>query len=363
MFKQHSTVRPAMAALAIGLASASLVACGSSATPSGSTSPAAKIKNVVLVTHDSWAMPKAVIADFEKKTGYHLVVRSSGDAGLLTNKLVLSAGHPDGDVSFGVDNTLGSRALSNNVFAGYSPTNLPAGVAQYDLPGDGGSHLTPIDHSAVCVDYDTTWFAAHHVAPPASLDDLIAPAYKGLFVTENAAASSPGTAFLLATIAVKGQSGWQDYWKALLANGAQVAADWTTAYDADFSQGGGKGTRPIVVSYNSDPAAAITHGQTSIGVAKSTCFGQVEYAGVLAGANNSPGARAFIDFLLTPEAQKELPGSMYVQPVVDGVSLPADWTKFAYLPTANQTLSLQQSDIAAHRDDWLQQWNDLVSTN
>ena len=351
------STRALPAATALGLAASVLVGCGSS--PS-TTAPAAKITNVVLVTHDSWVMPKAVIADFEKKTGYHLVVRASGDAGVLTNKLILSAGNPDGDVSFGVDNTLGSKALSNDVFAAYTPASLPAGVAAYDLAGDEGSHLTPIDHSAVCVDVDLTWFKAHHLAVPTSFDDLVKPAYKGLLVTESAAASSPGAAFLLATVAAKGD-GWQDYWKALLANGAQVAADWTSAYEGAFTQGGGKGTRPIVVSYNSDPAAAITDGQTSIGVMKSTCFGQVEYAGVLAGAKNAPGAQAFIDFLLTPEAQKELPGSMYVQPVVDGVALPADWAKFAYLPTT--TLSLDPADIAANRDQWLQSWNNLLSAH
>lgn len=355
--RPFSYTRSGLTATAIGLAAATLTACGSSTT---ATPPAAKVKSVVLVTHDSWVMPKAVLADFTKKTGYVVTVRASGDAGVLTNKLILSAGNPDGDVSFGVDNTLGSRALSNNVFAAYTPGSIPSGVAAYDLAGDDGSHLTPIDHSAVCVDVDLSWFKAHHLALPASLDDLVKPAYRGLLVTESAAASSPGTAFLLATIAAKG-NGWQDYWKALLANGTQVAADWTAAYQGNFTQGGGKGTRPIVVSYNSDPAAAVSNGQTSIGVVKSTCFGQVEYAGVLAGARNAPGAQAFIDFLLTPEVQKELPGSMYVFPVVAGIPLPADWTKFAYRPT--QTLTLAAADIAANRDQWLQSWNDIVSAH
>lgn len=354
-----STIRSLPMAAVVGLAVSSLVACGSGSATAPSTA-ATKIKNVVLVTHDSWVMPKSVMADFTKKTGYTVTVRASGDAGVLTNKLILSASNPDGDVSFGVDNTLGSKALAGNVFASYAPSSLPSGVSSYDLAGDNGSHLTPVDHSAVCVDVDLPWFAAHHLAVPTSLNDLLDPAYKGLFVTENAAASSPGAAFLFATIAAKG-AGWQDYWKALLANGAEVAADWTAAYEGGFTQGGGKGTHPIVVSYNSDPAAAVSNGTTSIGVVKSTCFGQVEYAGVLAGAKNVPGAQAFIDFLLTSEAQSQLPGSMYVFPVVDGVKLPADWAKFAYQPTS--TLSLPQTDIAANRDRWLQSWNDLVSAH
>src|SRR5690242_14558485 len=71
----------------------------------------AKGGDVVLVTHESFALPKRLEAQFDRDTGYHLVVRASGDAGTLTNKLVLSQGNPQGDVAFGVDNTFASRAL------------------------------------------------------------------------------------------------------------------------------------------------------------------------------------------------------------------------------------------------------------
>jgi thiamine transport system substrate-binding protein len=332
----------------------------SAPVPSGSTASAApKIKDVVLVTHDSWSLPKKLVAQWEQQTGYHLVVRSNGDAGKLTNKLVLTQGNPDGDVSFGVDNTFATRALKANVFAPYTPASVPTGVSGYDVEGDGGQHLTPIDHSDVCVNVDTTWFAAHKIAPPQTLDDLTKPAYKNLFVTPGASTSSPGMAFLLATIAKYGDA-WPDYWKKLMANGTQITDGWDQAYEVEFTQGGGKGKRPIVLSYDSDPAFTVKHGATSTKALLDTCFNEVEYAGVLAGAKNPAGAEAFVDWLLSPAVQAALPGSMYVYPVVAGTPLPADWAKYAVQPSSPLTVSPDQID--AHREEWLQQWSDITSS-
>jgi thiamine transport system substrate-binding protein len=341
-----------------------LAACGSSSSPSPDAAG-----DVVLVTHDSWALPKSVVAAFERQSGYHLVVRASGDAGQLTNKLVLTAGDPDGDVSFGVDNTFAGRALGSDVFAAYTPPDLPASAKQYDVPDDGGSHLTPVDHSAVCVNVDLAWFRAHHLTPPATMDDLTEPAYKDLMVTEGASTSSVGMAFLLATIAkygstdtTRGPGGylgdWQEYWRALLANGLKVDEGWDQAYDGDYTLGGAHGTRPIVVSYDSDPAYTVKDGTTESKALLDTCFGQVEYAGVLAGAHNPAGAKAFVDFLLTRQVQQDLPRSMYVFPVADGTPLPATWRRYAVQPTRPWTVGA--ATIDAHRDTWLQQWTDLV---
>jgi len=313
---------------------------------------------VVLVTHDSFNLPKELKSEFEKTSGYRLVVRQSGDAGALTNKLVLTKDDPAGDVSFGVDNTFASRALGAGVFADYTPQDLPDGAATYDLPGDGGKRLTPVDNGNVCVNIDTTWFDAHHIAPPATLDDLAKPAYKGLFVTPGATTSSPGLAFLLATIAKYGDA-WPAYWKKLLANGTKVDDGWEDAYTVDFTQGGGNGSRPIVLSYDSSPAFTVAGKSTTTKALLDTCFTQVEYAGVLAGAKNVKGAQALVDFLVSPQVQAALPDAMYVFPVEKGLPLPASWAKFAVQPTKPWTVSPEEID--AHRDEWLRTWSDLVS--
>jgi thiamine transport system substrate-binding protein len=362
----HALISSAAAATLVLAASGCAVSTHDDTSPKTGSAPSAgsagaqpKIKDVVLVTHDSWNLPKKLVAQWEQQTGYHLVVRASGDAGKLTNKLVLTQGDPDGDVSFGVDNTFASRALKAGVFAPYTPSTVPAGAGDYDLEGDGGQHLTPIDHADVCVNVDTSWFTAHHLAPPATLDDLTKPAYKNLFVTPGASTSSPGMAFLLATIAKYGD-GWPEYWSKLMANGAAITEGWDQAYEVDFTQGGGHGKRPIVLSYDSDPAYTVQKdGSTTTAALLDTCFTDVEYAGVLTGAKNAPGAQAFVDWLLTPAVQAKLPGSMYGFPVADGTPLPASWAKYAKQPTAPLTIS--PAVIDANREKWLEQWSDVTS--
>ena len=204
---------------------------------------------------------------------------------------MLSQGNPQGDVAFGVDNTFASRALDNDVFAPYA-AELPAGAEAYVLPGDDadGGRLTPVDNGNVCVNVDTTWFAAEGIAPPESLDDLIDPAYEDLFVLPGAASSSTGLAFLLATIAEYGDD-WPAYWTRLMDNGAKLTAGWSDAYEVDFTQGGGQGDRPIVLSYDSSPAFTVDGGTSTTAALLDTCFRQVEYAGVLDRRRQPGGCR------------------------------------------------------------------------
>lgn len=349
--------------IALPVAAAVLVTTGCSVigtdddSSTGSDGASAPAK-VVLVTHESFSLPKRLLKRFESESGYDLVVRASGDAGTLTNKLVLTKDEPLGDVAFGVDNTFASRAIDEGVFTPYDAP-LPEGAEQFALDGDEEGDLTPIDNASVCVNIDDTWFADHDVAPPTSLDDLTDPAYRDLFVTPGAATSSPGMAFLLATIAAYGDD-WTDYWTALMDNGAKLTAGWSDAYEVDFTQGGGKGDRPIVVSYDSSPAFTIADdGSSTTSALLDTCFRQVEYAGVLAGADNPDGAEAVIDFLLSPEVQAALPESMYVFPVDAGVELPAEWATFAKQPS--DPLTVDPAEISEHRDEWLREWSDLTS--
>ena len=339
----------AVALLALALTGCSLV--GSEDKPPGS-------KDVVLVTHDSFVLPASLIAQFDRRSGYHLVVHASGDGGTLTNKLVLTQGDPTGDVAFGVDNTFASRALDADVFA-TTDVPLPAGARRYVVPGDDG-RLAPIDNGNVCVNIDPGWFSDHHLAAPRSLDDLVKPAYRGLTAVPGATTSSTGLAFLLGTIGRYGD-GWPAWWQRLVANDATITDGWTQAYETDFTQGGGHGKDPIVVSYDSSPAFTVPKGShtSTTKALLDTCFRQVEYAGVLTGAANPAGAKAFVEFLLSPDAQRALPDAMYVFPVRQGTPLPAAWARFAVQP--RRPYAVSPAEISKNRQTWLSQWSDIVS--
>ena len=187
------------------------------------------------------------------------------------------------------------------------------------------------------------------------------PQYRSLFVTPGATTSSPGLAFLLATIGAYGKDGWPDYWRKLVANDTKITAGWTDAYSVDFTAGEGKGSRPVVLSYASSPPFTIPKGGSTPTTAAllDTCFRQVEYAGVLAGAKNPDGAKAFVDFMLTKPVQESIPESMYMFPVASDAALPADWATWAKV--AEKPYAVSPEDIDANREAWLKQWTDLTS--
>ncbi len=317
-------------------------------------------KTLVVATHDSWAMPKEVLAKFTEETGITVKVQPQGDAGQLTNKLVLTKDSPLADGVYGIDNTFGARAVGEDVLAAYDAKGLPESAEQYRLD-EGSDRLTPVDYSDVCVNVDDTWFEKEGLAPPRTLDDLTKPAYKDLFVTPGATTSSPGLAFLAATVVAEGEDGWKDYWERLMANGAKVTSGWTDAYEVDFTAGGGNGDRPIVTSYSSSPPFTIPEdgGKPTTSALLDTCFRQVEYAGVLKGSDNPEGMEKFIDFMLEKDFQSALPDNMYVYPVDSSVALPESWA--AYAKPAPKPLSMPAEEIEDHLSEWLRDWRDITS--
>ncbi len=363
---RHRTIAT-IAAVAVLLA-----ACGDddSAAPAttaatsaaATTAPAAGGGSVTLVTYESWPDSMAdVLAQFTSQTGIDVEVVKAGDTGTMVQKAVLTAGKPEGDVMFGVDNTFLSEVITGKVFDPYTAHGVDA------LPADltslvPGGEATPIDVGDVCINVDTAWFDEHQLAPPADLDALADPAYKDLLVVENPASSSPGLAFLLATVVKYGDDGWTDYWKRLRANGVQVVDTWSDAYYGAFS-GGGDGTKPIVVSYASSPPAEVVFADPPIAKATtasvdSTCFRQIEFAGVLRGTEHAEAARQLVDFMVSTPFQSALPLNLFVYPANSTVALPDVFTANATVPAAPATMD--PATIAANRQTWLDTWTDAV---
>lgn len=348
-------------AVAIGLGLITLSACGSSDGDGGSGS-----RTVTLVSHNSWAVSEDVVAAFEEQSGYRLKVLEDGDAGQAVNKAVLTKDNPQGDVFFGVDNTLLSRALDNGLFQPYEAKGADKIRAEYRT-GDDRHRVTPVDTGDICVNYDKAWFSEHDLEPPRTFDDLIKPEYKDLLVVENASTSSPGLGFLLGTAAEYGDEGWQDYWKKLTANGVKVVDGWEQAYNEEFSGSAGgkqaKADRPLVVSYASSPPAEVIYadprpGSAPTGVADGTCFRQVEYAGLLANAQNPEGGKALLDFLISKRFQEDMPLNMFVYPVLEGAEVPQEFTEFG--PQAEKPRTMDPAEIADNRDQWVRTWTSLV---
>ena len=308
--------------------------------------------SVTIMTHDSFNVPEELVTAFEEDTGYTVTTTSPGDAGAVLNQLILQQDNPTVDAIYGIDNYSAESLLAEDMLTAHE---VDLGSAQrFALESDTDGHLAPIDHGQVCVNMDNEWFEAQDLTPPETLEDLTDPAYQGLLVTTDPTTSSPGLAFLVATIA--GTDGWQAYWKDLLDNGAKVAAGWSDAYYSDFTATG-EGDYPLVVSYSSSPSAEDGRTSSILG----TCTEQVEYAGVLAEADNPDGAKAFIDFLLSQDFQETLPTEMYMYPVRDDVELPEEWASYAEL--SENPITADPAEVTENRDTWLNEWTQLTENH
>lgn len=343
-------------------------AAATEASPSGATAvpPTETLApgqtELILVTHDSFAASEDVIQEFEKANNAKVRILKSGDAGVELNKEILAgASNPLGDALFGVDNTFLSRALKADIFE----THMADGVREIpnEFKLDPKFRLTPIDYGDVCLNYDIGWFKQKNIPAPQALEDLVKPQYKSLLVVENPATSSPGLAFLLATIAHFGQDKYLDYWKQLRANDVAISDGWDDAFNNRFTLSA-NGDRPVVVSYATDPAAEVffsngkfTEPPNALIANNQACFKQIEFAGVLKGAKHPDLARKFVDYMLSVRFQSDIPGQMFVYPVNPQATLP-DWFKFS--PPLKSDATLPPDVIDANRDKWITAWTQAM---
>jgi thiamine transport system substrate-binding protein len=324
--------------------------------------PTGEPRTLTVMTHDSFAASEGLIREFEQANNVKITFLKSGDAGAALNKAILSKDAPLADVFYGVDNTLLSRALDAGIFDSYASPQLDQIPDEFKL--DLKNRALPVDYGDVCLNYSKAFFAKNDLPVPASLDDLLKPEYNGLLVVENPATSSPGLAFLLATIQKYGDPGYLDYWKALRANGLVVVDGWETAYYTNFSASSGSGPQPMVVSYAASPAAEVVFASSPINdaptasiLAPGTCFRQIEFVGILAGTKNRDLAEKFIDFMLDVPYQEDMPLNMFVYPVNRQATLPEVFSKYAQ--TATEPASLP-ANLDTQRDAWIAAWDQAV---
>ncbi len=337
------------------------------ATPMPKAAPTATgPRELIVMVHDSFSASEAVVKKFEADHNAKLTVLKSGDAGAVLNKAILSKDKPIADVIYGIDNTFMSRALKADILEPYAAPALSGIPARFKL--DASNRLLPVDRGYVSFNADIAGLQGKGLAPPASLRELTDKRYLHNVIVENAATSSPGMAFLLATIAAFPEGSaysWQQYWRDLVRNQVHISPDWNDAYYVQFSGSSGKGAHPIVVSYATSPAAEVFYSEGKLKTPPTAnldigAFEQIEFVGVLKGGKNPELARAFVDFMLGPEFQKDIPTQMWVYPVVDNTPLP-DVFGFAAQPT--QVLSLPADQIDANRERWLAEWTQIAAGN
>jgi thiamine transport system substrate-binding protein len=186
-------------------------------------------------------------------------------------------------------------------------------------------------------------------------------------VVEHPATSSPGLAFLFATIGHFGETGeysYLDYWADLEANDVLVADGWEDAYWGQFTYAS-DGDRPIVVSYASSPPVEVFFAEaefeeapTGVVVADGSCFRQIEFVGILKGTKNRDLAELWVDFMLGTTFQEDIPLKMFVFPSNSQAALPEVFAQFAEIP--EHPAMVAPDLIEKNREEWIRAWTEVV---
>jgi len=333
--KNHYASLLSPLALFLGLALIVLLALGLDTCKKG------KDADLVIWTYDSfnseWGPGPHVSKAFEEKTGIKINWVSHGDAGSIVSRLIQEGKNSGADIILGFDQNYLAQVLNSGLLEAYRPKGAERIFNEVIL--DVNHHVTPFDYSYFAIVYDS-----EAIFPPWSLESLTFPQFKQKLILIDPRTSSPGLGFFAWVKEVYGAD-WQDYWRRLQPSILTVAEGWSSAYGL-FT----RGEAPLVLSYTTSPGYHLEYEDTERYKAAIFTDGhpiQIEAAGLLKSAKNKHNAKAFLDFMISPDFQSIIPLTNWMYPVID-ILLPAS---FGINPKSDKPL-LPQAASEAELNEW-----------
>lgn len=326
---------------------------------------------LTIVTYDIIAISDDVLADFTAQTGYDVNILATDDAGGILENLLLTKEAPQADLALGLDNTYLQTALDNCLLAPHSAT-LPDLDSQALAPYNG-KMAVPFDQGYVCLNADIEALEGNNISFPTTLEELTDDAWKGRTAFPSPTTSSPGRAFMTATIDYFEQTSTMsamEWWSAMADNDAIFTTGWTEAYEVHYSGGYGVweagyiGDAWLTVSYCHSPGVEAFYGgnytiSKAIDIDR-TSFHQVEYAAKVNGGGSSDAVDAFIEFLLSDEINKNMPENNYMYSVLEGEDLPVENGYRHHSPVPSNPAEISTERIDEEMEDWLMEWRDAT---
>lgn len=302
---------------------------------------------LVIYTSDSFAggIAKVVIPKFEKQYSCKVKVVSFGSMGDVLARLIAEKNSPRADIVIGLNLQQLNKAISEGILEKYRATNSK----NLMYKGFVNDYGTVYDYGAIAMLYN----AEKIKNPPRSFKDLLKSEYKGKIVLIDPRTSSTGLTFLMWTIAAFGEDGAMEYWKELKKNVLTFTSGWSAAFKMIET-----GEADIIVSFATDGAYSMYKYGTIKYVPvifEEGAYVLEEYAGIIKNAKNRALARAFIEFILTPEFQKEVPLNQWMLPVIN-IELPE---VFKYVPETKKILRVDPK-INERLDEILKKWEKAV---
>ena len=326
-----------------------------------------------ILTYDIAAFSDEMLAEFTNQTGYEIEMIRTDDSGGILEQLLQTQQAQQADLAIGLDNTYLQTALNFCLLQAHE-ANV-SGISETALEPYSGPLALPFDRGDVCLNYDETRVDGTNLTVPTSLWNLTEPEWNGLTAFPSPVTSSPGRAFMSATIDYfendeDNTTDAFDWWKAMADNGAIFTSGWTEAYEIHYSGGYGEwveghlGDAAMTVSYCHSPGVEAFYGgnwtkSTSLTLPRSS-FHQVEYAGVINGGTEIDAANAFIAYLLSEDVNRNMPQNNLMQSVLVNATWP-ETDGYAYhtdAPTLNAEISNER--IADEMEAWLSDWKEAT---
>ena len=315
------------------------------------SAPALAAKPVLTVyTYDSfsadWGPGPAIKKAFEARCGCELKYVALEDGVSLLNRLRMEGKNSKADVVLGLDNNLLQAAEQTGLFA-----KAPKTAARLTVPGGwDNTTFVPYDYGYFAFVYDKNKLKN----PPKSLDELINSDQKWKVIYEDPRTSTPGLGLMLWMQKVYGDKAPQA-WEKLAKKTVTVTKGWSEAYGLFL-----KGESDLVLSYTTSPAYHIVEEKKDNYAAADFTEGhymQVEVAGQLANSQQPKLAEEFMKFVTTEDFQKVIPAGNWMYPVIN-TPLP---DAFKQLTVPAKSLQYSAQDVATHRSQWIQAWQNAVS--
>ncbi len=299
---------------------------------------------LTVYTYDSfateWGPGPVLKAGFEATCGCTVDYVAGADGIAILRRVQLEGATTRADMIVGLDSFIAGDARATGLFA---PHGLDlSGLAL--TPGWTDAEFVPYDHGPFAFVYNTETVPA----PPTSFEALIALPDSFKIVVMDPRSSTPGLGLVVWIKEAYGDRAGE-IWAGLKPHILTMSRGWSEGYDLFL-----KGEADMALSYTTSPAYhVIADNDTRYAAAEFTegHVEQVEVAGILKSSPNQELARQFLAYLVSPAAQKEIPTTNWMYPVIDlGADLPA-----AFGTPPAKLLPVDEADVTANRNAWIEE--------
>ncbi|HDX8427351.1 thiamine ABC transporter substrate binding subunit [Aeromonas veronii] len=292
-----------------------------------------------------WGPGPKIKQAFEKACDCTLNLVPLEDGVAILNRLRLEGNHSKADLVLGLDDALISEAKQSGLFSPH-----PAKLDGIKVPGGWQDDtFIPYDYGYFAFVYDKDKLKQ----PPKSLKELVErPDLKVIY--QDPRTSTPGQGLMLWMKSVYGDKA-PAAWTELAKKTVTVTKGWSEAYGMFLD-----GEADMVLSYTTSPAyhlIAENKPQYQAAAFEEGHYRQVEVAAKLKSAKQEKLADQFLQFMVSPAFQQEIPTGNWMYPVID-TPLPKG---FEQMITVAKPLAFSSDEVAANRKGWIREWLQAVT--